>query len=191
MSAEPAPIPDAELDAILVGGREGGTITIVPHNPEWALRYEQERARIVLALGERLLSVHHVGSTAVPGLGAKPIVDICLEVADAEDDAAFAPALLACGYTLRVIEPGHRMFRTPARDLHVHVYSRGSEEIGRYLVFRDYLRAHPDARAEYEAAKRELASRPWDDMNQYARRKTPVIQSIIDRATEADGTARR
>ena len=179
------PIPAEQLDAILVGGREAGPITIVAYDPDWPRRFETERARIIAALGSRVLAIEHVGSTSVPGLGAKPIVDICLTVADAEAEEAFAPELIAAGYLLRVVEPGHRMFRTPARDVHLHIYSQGSDEIERYLVFRDYLREHAQARAEYERVKRELASRPWDDMNQYARQKTPVIQAIVSRAQAA------
>ena len=103
--------------------------------------------------------VEHVGSTAVPGLAAKPIVDISVGVDDPDDDAAFTLALTNAGYMLRVIEPEHRMFRTPDRGVHVHVWREGSADQADQLVFRDWLRVHAEDRARYEAVKRELASR--------------------------------
>ncbi len=168
-------------DAALIGGRERRAIEIVAPDPAWPERFAAERARISEALGDRAISIEHVGSTAVPGLAAKPIVDVLVTVADAEDDALDAP-LVAAGYELRVREAGHRMFRTPARDVHVHVWTAADPEVERMLRFRDRLRASARDRAAYERLKRELAERAWEDMNAYADAKGPLIEQILARA---------
>jgi GrpB-like predicted nucleotidyltransferase (UPF0157 family) len=163
----------------LVGGPEPGRIVLAAPDPAWPARFAAERARIVAALGPVALRVEHIGSTSVPGLAAKPIVDVLVVVADpAGEDAVVAP-LEAAGYVLRVREPGHRMLRTPAHDVHVHVWAEGDPEVERYLCFRDRLRASPEARARYEARKRELAQRAWDDVNDYADAKSEVVEAII------------
>lgn len=174
--------PEHPLDDVLIGGREKREIVIVDHDPAWASRYEQERARIVAALDDRALAVEHIGSTSVPGLAAKPIIDIDLSVADLEDEDAYVPDLEAAGYVLRVREPGHRMFRTPELDVHLHVCETGSDWERRHLVFRDWLRSHPGDRRRYEDVKRDLATRQWDDMNDYADAKTDVVADIMARA---------
>ncbi|MCD9197346.1 GrpB family protein [Aeromicrobium wangtongii] len=168
-------------DQPLIGGPERREIVIADPDPAWAQRYERERRRIVAALGDRVLRVDHIGSTSVPGLAAKPVIDIDLSVADPDDEAAYVPDLEAAGYVLRVREPGHRMLRTPERDVHVHVCALGSEWETRHLVFRDWLRAHPDDRQRYEDVKRSLAG-VWDDSNAYADAKSDVIADIMRRA---------
>jgi GrpB-like predicted nucleotidyltransferase (UPF0157 family) len=178
---------DPDLDGVLIGGREQREIVMADHDPAWAVRYEQERARIVSALGDRVLRLDHVGSTSVPGLAAKPIIDIDLSVADPHDEAAYVPGLERAGYVLRVREPHHRMLRTPALDVHLHVCALGSEWERRHLVFRDWLRSHPDDRRRYEDVKRSLAARSWADMNDYADAKTDVIAEIMARAQTASG----
>ena len=152
-----------------------------PHRPEWATRFEAERRRIAAALGEAAAAIQHIGSTAVPGLAAKPIVDILVTARDPEDPA-LCRALEAAGYVLRVDEPGHRMFRTPERDVHVHVWPVESPEVRRHLAFRDRLRASEGDRRLYEARKRELAGREWEDMNHYAAAKGDVIEALLGRA---------
>ncbi len=127
--------------------------------------------------------MEHVGSTAVAGLAAKPIVDIMVTVDDPDDESAYLPRLERVGYVLRVREPGHRMFRTLARDVHVHVWPAGSQDERRHLVFRDWLRSSPVDRKEYERAKRELVGR-WRDMNYYARAKEVAIDRIMKRAED-------
>jgi GrpB-like predicted nucleotidyltransferase (UPF0157 family)/predicted ester cyclase len=174
-----------DAQRVLVGGLEPVTsIAIVDYDAAWPSRFEIERARIAAALGAAALDIHHIGSTSVPGLAAKPIIDICLVVDDIEDDEAFGPALEAEGYPLRVREPDHRMFRTPARDVHVHVYERGSKEIVDYLDLRDWLRQDADGRERYASVKRELAARSWRDMNEYAEAKSPVVSDTLRRARE-------
>jgi GrpB-like predicted nucleotidyltransferase (UPF0157 family) len=134
------------------------------------------------------VTVEHIGSTSVPGLAAKPIVDVLLVVEDSGDEASYLPALEGAGYVLRVREPGfeeHRMLRAPAKDVHLHVYSVGSPEIGRYLLLRERLREDEEDRELYARTKRELARRDWPSMQQYAEAKTEVIEGIISRAAAA------
>jgi GrpB-like predicted nucleotidyltransferase (UPF0157 family) len=173
---------NARLDAVLIGGRERRAVVIAEPDPAWPARFARERERIAAALGAAALRIEHIGSTAVPGLPAKPIVDVLVEVADAEDEPAFVPALERAGYVLRVREPGHRMLRTPELDVHVHVWTAGGEEARRHLAFRDRLRASDADRAAYAALKRELAAREWDDINHYAEAKGPLIREIEARA---------
>ncbi|TXL61820.1 GrpB family protein [Aeromicrobium terrae] len=169
-------------EGVLIGGRQPRDIVIADYDEAWPRRFEAERDRILEALGTRAVRVDHVGSTSVPGLAAKPIVDIDLSVEDVEDEAAYVPDLEAAGYVLRVREPGHRMVRTPELDVHVHVCAAGSEWERRHLLFRDHLRRHPDDRALYEGVKRELATRTWADMNDYADAKDDVVAAIMARA---------
>jgi GrpB-like predicted nucleotidyltransferase (UPF0157 family) len=165
----------------LIGGRERREIVIAEYDPRWPDRFEHERERLARALGPLALTIEHVGSTAVPGLAAKPIVDLLVTVVDPEDESLVAPVEVA-GYELRVREPGHRMFRTPERDVHVHLWARNDAEVYRLLRFRDRLRASPQDRAAYAELKRELARRSWPDMNAYADAKGPLIESILSRA---------
>jgi len=173
---------NARLDQVLVGGREKRAIVIADPDPAWPRRFDAERERIAAALGDRALRIEHIGSTAVPGLAAKPIVDVLVEV-EAVDEALLAPPLEAAGYLLRVREDGHLMFRTPPRDVNVHVWPAGSQEVSRHLLLRDRLRASPEDRRAYENLKRELAARDWDDMNHYAEAKGDLIRDILARAT--------
>jgi len=172
---------DTFLDKVLVGGRERRKIVIAAYDPAWPRRFELERARIEVALGDVALRIEHIGSTSVPGLAAKPIVDVLVVVADVYDSGAFEPALVAAGYELRVREPEHRMFRTPERDVHVHVWDRRDPEVDRYLVFRDRLRSSPEDRDRYEQLKRTLSKRDWHDMNHYAEAKTSLVEEILAR----------
>ncbi len=172
----------AYLDSVLIGGRQPVTVVVADHDPAWADRFQSVRELVETALDGRALAVEHVGSTAVPGLAAKPVVDVQVTVDDVEDEAAYAPALLGAGLVLRVREPGHRMFRTPARDVHVHVHGPGDPALAERLVLRDHLRRSPGDRALYEAAKRALAGRAWPDMDDYADAKSDVIAEILTRA---------
>src|SRR4051794_8135573 len=173
---------NAPLDDVPVGGREQVTIVIADYDPAWPARFGRERQRIEAALGKgAAIRVEHIGSTAVPGLAAKPIIDILVTVPDADDDAAFTPALVDAGYELRVREPGHRMFRTPERDVHVHVWADDDPEVDRHLAVRNRLRASAEDRAAYEQLKRALASRDCEDMNQYADAKSETIAAVLAR----------
>ena len=172
----------ADPDGALIGGREKREIVIVDYDPSWPVRFERERKRVRRALGAAALRVEHIGSTAVPGLAAKPIVDLLVVVTDAVDDGVTVTSLEAAGYELRVCEPGHRMFRTPERDVHVHVWGAADSEVTRHLRFRDRLRESPTDRDAYERLKRELSTREWGDMNEYADAKATLIAAILARA---------
>jgi GrpB-like predicted nucleotidyltransferase (UPF0157 family) len=181
-------MPDSD-ESCLIGGVEKREIILVDYDPTWPAKYKQCARAIQKALGPTLLRLEHIGSTSVPGLAAKPIIDILAVVPNSSDESSYVPALEAVGYTLRVREPDfyeHRMLRTPARHVHLHVYSPTSPEIDRNLTFRNRLRASPEDRERYESVKRLLASRPWNDMNEYARAKTEIIESILQSAF-ADG----
>ncbi|WP_203217586.1 GrpB family protein [Nocardia arthritidis] len=168
----------------LIGGIEKRDIRIVDYDAAWPRRFAEERARIAAALGATARRIDHIGSTSVPGLAAKPIIDIDLSVPDVEDEATYLDALLAVGYRLRVREPGHRMVRTPHHDVHVHICTLGSEWERRHLLFRDWLRLDAADRTAYEQLKRKLAQRDWADMNAYAEEKGPLITEITRRAQE-------
>ena len=129
----------------------------------------------------------------MPGLAAKPIIDIALEVPDSTDEAAYVPALEEAGYVLRIREPEwfeHRAFKGPDTNVNVHTFSRGCEEFDRMLLFRDRLRSNPADRALYEAAKRELASREWRFVQEYADAKSEVVEEILRRAELGSATRR-
>ncbi len=173
---------DAVLDAVLVGGREERAVVVVDPDPTWPATFERHRLVLWRALEGRARRIDHVGSTSVPGLAAKPIVDIQVTVDDPDDEAAFAPDLARAGYELRVREPRHRMFRTPARDVQVHVWAAGSHDERRHVLFRDWLRVDAADRQRYQDTKRALAGRRWRDVNYYAEAKSPVITEIMGRA---------
>jgi GrpB-like predicted nucleotidyltransferase (UPF0157 family) len=173
--------------------RLNGPVRLVDYDSAWPELYEHEAARIRQALGDRALLVEHVGSTSVPGLTAKPIVDIVLAVADSADEAAYVPALEAAGYRLRIREPGwheHRLLKGPDTDVNLHVFTTGSSEVERMVLFRDWLRSAEDDRKRYASAKRSLAQRRWQHVQQYADAKTPVVEDIIARATRHDARPR-
>ena len=175
--------PDRDpLDGVLIGGREQVPIVIVDYDQAWPDRYRLLQERVRDALGPAALRVEHIGSTSVPGLAAKPILDVLVTVRDVEDEAAFVPALEAAGFVLRVREPEHRMFRTPGRDVHLHLYEPDHAAVSAYLDLRDWLRVDAADRALYERTKRLLATRSWTDMNEYADAKTDVILGMLGRA---------
>ncbi len=173
---------DAYLDRVLIGGREPVTVTVVGYDPGWPSRFEAYADLIRRTLDERALVVEHIGSTAVPGLPAKPIVDMLLTVHDVTDEPAFVPQLEAAGFVLRVREADHLMFRTPGRDVHLHVFEPDRPEVQDYLDLRDWLRVDHADRQHYAVAKRALAGRQWPDMNHYAEAKTAVIEQMLQRA---------
>jgi GrpB-like predicted nucleotidyltransferase (UPF0157 family) len=184
---------DETLETGLIGGVEKREIKIVAYDPVWPQKFETHSKRIAEVLGQAALRIEHIGSTSVPGLAAKPIIDILVVVRDSADETAYLPLLEAVGYILRVREPNwheHRMFRTPEQDVHVHIYSDGCPEIERNLVFRDRLRRNIEDCRHYEQTKRELADKEWSDMNAYAEAKTGVIESIIA-AEQASGESSR
>jgi GrpB-like predicted nucleotidyltransferase (UPF0157 family) len=180
----------ARLRAVHVNGLQplAAPIAIVEYDPAWPEEYAREAARIRAALGTRALRLEHVGSTAVPGLAAKPRLDLLLEVADPADEAAYLPALDAAGYHLHIREPdwyAHRLCRRDDRELNLHIFPQGCAESARMLLFRDWLRAHPADRDRYERTKRDLAAREWTYLQEYADAKTAVVRAIMARAGES------
>ena len=161
-----------------------GRVVIVEYDPQWAELFEREAARIRGVLAERALRIEHVGSTSVPGLPAKPVIDIVLVVADSADETAYVTVLAAAGYRLHVREGywyEHRMFKGPDTDINLHTFSAGCPEIDRMLVFRDWLRATPTDRQLYARTKLDLAQRDWTFIQNYADAKSAVISSIMTR----------
>jgi GrpB-like predicted nucleotidyltransferase (UPF0157 family) len=114
----------------LIGGPEKREIKLVEYDPRWPGRFALERARITAALGPLAIRIDHIGSTAVPGLAAKPIVDMAVSVCDAHDESSYLAALERAGYELRVREPEHRMLRTPERDVHLHARAETPADSG-------------------------------------------------------------
>lgn len=169
-------------EGVLVGGIEKRDLAIEDYNPMWPGAYATHHDRITNALGERAVAVDHIGSTSVPGLAAKPIIDVLVTVPDITAEEEYLDPLLSAGYELRVREPGHRMVRTPERDTHVHVLEANDPSAFDYLLLRDRLRTNAQDRAAYERTKRNLLLRDWSDMNAYADAKTDIIEGIKTRA---------
>ncbi|MEP6910976.1 MAG: GrpB family protein [Actinomycetota bacterium] len=178
---------EAQLRAITVGELQpvSGPIELVDYDPAWPELFQREAERIRSALGDMVLLLEHTGSTSVPGLAAKPIIDMTLAVADSGDETAYLPLLEAAGYVLRIREPEwyeHRVFKGPDVNVNLHVFSEGSPEIDRMLLFRDWLRANEADRELYERTKRKLAAKEWTYVQDYADAKTAVIKDIDARA---------
>ena len=178
-------VPDTEEpidDDFLIGGPERREVVLTPYDPSWPTRYEAQQQRLLAALGAKARRIEHIGSTAVPGLVAKPVLDVLLVVDDVQDEGSYLELLEADGYVLRVREPGHRMLRTPDLGVHVHIWSQGDPSVDAHLAFRDQLRMSQDDRDRYAATKRELAARHWPTINHYAAAKTTVIREILNRS---------
>jgi len=190
MGVDPAPDPEvreAWLAEVTIGPLEflDGPVTLHDYDARWPQRYVREEQRIRHALGDGVIRLEHVGSTSVPGLVAKPRIDILLVVSDPADEASYVPALQAAGYTLRVREPDwheHRRFNRAATELNLHVFGPSSPEVERLVRFRDRLPSHPADRERYAAAKRRLAARHWRHMQDYADAKSDVVEAILRRA---------
>jgi GrpB-like predicted nucleotidyltransferase (UPF0157 family) len=166
----------------LIGGPEKRAIVIEPYSSTWPEIFQEHRCTINAALGVVADRIDHIGSTAVTGMAAKPIIDIQISVLDVEQERLYLAPLVAAGYRLRVREPGHRMFRTPELHVHIHVCDAGSEWERRHLLLRDWLRQSPDDREAYARLKTELQSQGWETMNHYAEAKTALISEITVRA---------
>ncbi len=162
-----------------------GVVALRDPDPSWPAQFERERQRIAGALGPAALAIEHTGSTSVPGLAAKPIIDITLTVPDPADEAAYVPALERAGYTFTLREPEwyeHRLLNRDWPRVNLHVFGDGCPEVRQMVGFRDWLRAHPEDRDLYETAKRTLAAREWAIVQDYADAKTDVVMEIKRRA---------
>lgn len=167
-----------------------GKIRVVEYDLRWPEIFAREAERIRAALGEHALQIEHAGSTAVPGLAAKPVIDIILAVTDSREESAYAPALEASRYRLTIREPEwheHRMFKGSEQETNLHVFSRGCPEIKRMLIFRDWLRANAADRDLYARTKLELGQRRWERVQDYADAKTAIVEEIMSRALAAKG----
>ena len=159
-----------------------GTIAIVDYNPQWPELFLIEAGRIRALLGDAALRIEHTGSTSVPGLAAKPIIDMLLVVANSADEASYVPPLERAGYVLRIRESGwheHRMLKGPGADINLHVFSTGCPEIDRILLFRDWLRTNPADRDLYQRTKLALARREGKDVQNGVDAKTAVIEKVL------------
>jgi GrpB-like predicted nucleotidyltransferase (UPF0157 family) len=166
-------------------------VEVVPYRDEWADSFDAWRKRLSPALGEAAVRIEHVGSTAVPGLEAKPIIDIQISVVDVEHEKAYVPAIEALGVSLRFREPGHRYFRPAGgqpRIVQIHVCDAAGEWEREHLLFRDYMRARQEARLAYARLKQDLSDRYGDDRLAYNEGKTGFI---LDALREAEAWAMR
>src|SRR6202035_1067 len=164
----------ARIRAVTVGApplRIDGPIELRDYDNAWPEHFAAEALRLHVILGESALLVEHVGSTSVPGLAAKPIIDMLLVVADSSAEHDYVPAIEGAGYVLRIREPDwyeHRLFKGPGGNINLHVFSAGSVEIDRMLRFRDHLRTNASDRGLYLRTKEALAARRWNYVQEYA-----------------------
>ena len=162
------PLTEEQIRAYTIGELNllSGRILIVDYDPQWPELFKREADRIRAALGPRALRIEHTGSTSVPGLAAKPIIDVLLVVTNSSDEAAYVPVLESAGYLLRIREPNwfeHRMFKGPDTEINLHVLSTGCPEIDRMLMFRDWLRSNSRDRDLYARTKLALAQQQWKE----------------------------
>ncbi|HIV58157.1 MAG TPA: GrpB family protein [Candidatus Stackebrandtia faecavium] len=162
-------------------------IEIRDYDPVWPQTYARLRDDIRRVLRKGALDIAHVGSTSVPGLAAKPIIDIDLTVADPGDEDAYVPALETLDYRLRIREPQwheHRLLKLDEPQVHLHVFGPDAEPAHLHRAFRDRLRASSKDRQLYADTKRELAQQNWTYMQEYADAKTTVVNHILANATD-------
>ena len=175
------------LRAVTVGERTplNSTVYLAPYDPDWTKQFSLHARHIRDALSEGVLLLEHVGSTSVPGLWAKPVIDMVLVVSNSADEQSYVPALEALGFVLRIREPDwfqHRLLKASDIAGNLHVFSIGCEEVNRMLMIRDWLRTHDDDRQLYEETKRKLAAQTWEETQHYADAKSEVVREILGRA---------
>jgi GrpB-like predicted nucleotidyltransferase (UPF0157 family) len=167
------------------------TTVIAGYDPQWPLIYEEEKARILRVIGHRLVAIEHIGSTSVPGLGAKPIIDISAAVHRLSDADECIEPLRSIGYKFRspseVGIPERRYFNrgpadVPNQHFHLHIFELTSDFWRENLLFRDFLRNHPDVASQYYELKKELAARYVSDTDAYTEAKRPFIESVLAQA---------
>ena len=169
--------------------RADGRINLVPYDPGWPVVYGSVRDRILARLGDRVLSIHHAGSTAVPGLAAKPVIDVIITVRDPDDESAYATPLADDGFRVAVREPdwfGHRCLKADDPVVNLHVFPEPCTEVDRMLAFRDHLRTHDADRDLYRATKAALAEHRWETVQDYADAKSSVVTEIMARVAPSD-----
>ncbi len=168
-------------------------VIIVEYDPEWPACYEEEKHLILRAVGGKALAIEHIGSTAVLGLGAKPIIDMMAGVHNLTEAEELLPSLREIGYEDVTPEPGdpewyyclgkkHRPDNPRIENYHLHLMKYESETWKRHVAFRDFLRTHPDVAQEYEILKRGLAAKHGSNRLDYTNAKTEFIASVVNRA---------
>ncbi len=158
-------------------------VELVPHNPEWSQLADEEAKRILEKLSITVIGIYHIGSTSIPGIKAKPILDFVIEVKDLDEIIQSAEALEELGYLSKGEYgiPGRQFFTKDTdgeRSHHLHVFQQGHPDIERHLVFRDFLRANPEAAQEYEKIKEKLAKRFPKESGSYTEAKSDFILSM-------------
>ncbi|WP_210915068.1 GrpB family protein [Micromonospora sp. U21] len=181
-----------QVGAGLVGEppRTWQSVVIEDYDPAWVNRFCAAHSVLTDALGGLVIGVEHVGSTSVPGLAAKPIIDIDLLIEDTTDESRYLPALERLGYRLVLREPwwhGHRMLVSPGEDVNLHVWPQNAPEPVRHRLFRDWLRSHPDDRERYATTKRRLARDTAQRPSDYSLAKNDVIDEIYARIFASSG----
>jgi GrpB-like predicted nucleotidyltransferase (UPF0157 family) len=185
--------PPPGADPWVPGAVPATGIEVTGPDPAWPGQYEDFARRIRKALGWRVLQLDHVGSTSVPGLAAKPVIDIDLTVADPDREQDYVPALAVTGFRLVIREPwwyGHRVLRADEPSCNLHVFGFDSPEPVKHRIFRDWLRGNPEERDRYAAVKHRAASDAnagGEHVMQYNARKQQVIREIYRRAFSATG----
>ena len=172
----------------MVLGLQRGVVKIVPYQQEWAALYEEEKQRILAAISQDVLEIQHVGSTSIPGMPAKPILDMAIAVRSFEEAGVCIPPMEAIGYRYKGecdIPFRHYFVKDKPRTHQIHMVERGSSEWERMLLFRDFLRYHPVAAREYADLKLRLASEYNSDVERYTNMKGPFIEKIIMEARKA------
>lgn len=195
MSKKPAdhsPLSEEQIRVHTLGKLQpfSEKVLIVDYDPAWPDLFRREAERVRKKLGPRALQIEHTGSTSVPDLAAKPIIDMLLVVKDSADENAYVPDLERAGYTLRIREPAwheHRMLKGSVTDTNLHVFSSACPEIARILLFRDWLRGNAADRELYARTKLALAQRDWKCVQNYADAKTGVIEEVLRRARRLRG----
>jgi len=166
-------------------------ITIVPYDPSWPVFYEEEKSRILQAIGEFVVDIDHIGSTAVPGLSAKPIIDIMAGLRGPSDAEVCLPLLGELGYDDVTPEPEEDdWYYCLGRGIHsigyhLHLVKAGSQFQERHILFRDYLRTSQEDARRYQALKERLAFEYRDMREEYTNAKTEFIESIIEKAKKS------
>ena len=163
-------------------------VEVVPHNPRWRNAFEAEAKHIGAALGENVVAIHHIGSTAIPDIYAKPVIDLLVEVGNITEVDERSSAMEALGYEAmgEFGIPGRRYFRKDnqegIRTYQIHVFDAGSAQIDRHLAFRDYMIAHPEDARKYSELKRKLAKEHSQSINGYMDGKDSFIKEIDRKA---------
>ncbi|MEH6376291.1 GrpB family protein [Streptomyces sp. KLMMK] len=183
-------VEEIEAANVRAPAKLNGRVTLAEYDTRWPDVFAQQAALVSEQLGSTGCRVEHVGSTSVPGLPAKPVIDMLLVVPDSAEEASYVPALEGLGFELVIREPGwfeHRVLRKydlgPGADsANLHVLSDGCQEIDRMLLFRDRLRRDDSDRELYAETKRSLSRQTWEYMQNYADAKSDVIAQILKRA---------